>query len=195
MRVKTDETNHPTKSAVVRLPGSIMNSESGEIQYVALLVSQKNCAGASQPELGFEVSKEWPNSMTYEDAGGDGSAGCVAQYQTTPFYWKPVVTSRYRRSSNTTIDSESDSEIVFTIGEDKCPNNERFCNGPLLADTEYYLVVRLFTSSGYSDAALLEFKTEAAIKVTLILVSVCSCLLLAFVVGLVVLWVRKRIAW
>ncbi|KAH8350288.1 hypothetical protein KR067_013028, partial [Drosophila pandora] len=197
MRVKTDETNHPTKSAVVRLPASIMNSESGEIKYVALLVSQKNCAGASQPELGFEVSKEWPNSLTYEDAGGDGSAGCVAQYQTTPFCWSPVAqnSARNRRSSHDTTDSDTDSEIVFTIGEDKCPNNDRFCNGPLLADTEYYLVVRLFTSSGYSDAALLEFKTEAAIKVTLILVSVCSCLLLAFVIGLVVLWVRKRIAW
>ncbi|KAH8275290.1 hypothetical protein KR026_004701, partial [Drosophila bipectinata] len=193
MRVKTEETNHPTKSAVVRLPASIMNSESGDIQYVALLVSQKNCAGTSQPELGFEVSKEWPNSLTYEEAGGDGSGGCVAQYQTTPFYWKPVATVRYRRSTDNTTDS--DSEIVFTIGEDKCPNTDRFCNGPLLADTEYYLVVRLFTSSGYSDAALLEFKTEAAIKVTLILVSVCSCLLLAFVIGLVVLWVRKRIAW
>ncbi|KAH8277705.1 hypothetical protein KR018_003744, partial [Drosophila ironensis] len=192
MRIKTDETNHPTRSAVVRLPADIMNSESGQIQFVALLLSQKNCG--EQPELGFDVSSDWPNSLTYELAGGDGAKGCVLQYQTTPDHWQPVLSSRSRSYDYATA-SESDMEIVFTIGEDKCPNGNRYCNGPLLADTEYHLVVRLFTSAGYSDAALLDFKTEAAIKVTLIVVSVCSCLVLAFVLGLVILWVRKRIAW
>ncbi|KAH8401745.1 hypothetical protein KR009_007614, partial [Drosophila setifemur] len=188
MRVTAVETNHPTRSAIVRLPGNILKSESGEIQYVALLLSQ-SCAG--MPDMDFDVSTEW-KALSYEDAGGDGSGGCVVQYQTTPFQWKPVPSSR-RRKSRDTVDF--DTEIVFTIGEEKCPSGNRYCNGPLLADTEYNLVVRLFTSTGYSDAALLEFKTEAAVKVTLILVSVCCCLLVAFVLGLVVLWVRKRIAW
>lgn len=185
MRVSAYETNQPTSSAIVRLPADVLNSESGNISYIALLLSQKSCAGI--PELKFDVlgSEGWPSVASWDEVGGD----CIYQYQTTPYKWQPVLSTRAAREY-------SDSEIVFTIGEDKCPDvTKRYCNGPLKADTEYNMVVRLFTSSGYNDAALLEFKTDAAIKVTLILVSVVSCLLLAFVLGLVVLLVRKRIAW
>ncbi|XP_060653336.1 phosphatidylinositol phosphatase PTPRQ [Drosophila nasuta] len=181
MRVNPYDTNHPTTSAIVTLPANILTSESGNIIYIALLLSQKNCAG--EPELKYDVlgTDDWPSILSWEQVGGD----CIYQYQTTPERWNP-------RSGRDT----SDESITFTIGTDKCPDeSKRFCNGPLTANTEYNMVVRLFTSSGYNDAALLEFKTDAAIKVTLILVSVCSCLLLAFVLGLVLLWVRKRIAW
>ncbi|XP_022227616.2 receptor-type tyrosine-protein phosphatase H [Drosophila obscura] len=187
MRVSPNETSHPTRSAIVRLPADIQSSESGNITYIALLLSQKSCA--ETPELGsalVNAASAWPDVQSYETAGGDGMTGCVYQYQTTEERWNPDTVARERGSGN---------EIVFTIGEDKCPNGKRYCNGPLMADTQYHMVVRLFTKSGYRDAALLEFKTDAAIKVTLILISVCSCLLLAFVLGLAVLWVRKRLAW
>lgn len=184
MRVSAYETNHPTSSAIVRLPGNIVNSESGNITYIALLLSQKNCAG--EPQLKHDVLKsgEWPTVASWDEVGSD----CIYQYQTTPLQWQPHIARNGR--------DISEEEITFTIGVGKCPDvTERYCNGPLTANTEYNMVVRLFTSSGYNDAALLEFRTDAAIKVTLILVSVCSCLLLAFILGLVVLWVRKRIAW
>ncbi|XP_064536553.1 receptor-type tyrosine-protein phosphatase eta isoform X2 [Drosophila montana] len=184
MRVSAYETNHPTSSAIVRLPGNIANSESGNITYIALLLSQKNCAG--EPQLKHDVLKsgEWPTVASWDEVGSD----CIYQYQTTPLQWQPHIAKNGR--------DISEEEITFTIGVGKCPDvSERYCNGPLTANTEYNMVVRLFTSSGYNDAALLEFRTDAAIKVTLILVSVCSCLLLAFILGLVVLWVRKRIAW
>ncbi|KAH8405215.1 hypothetical protein KR222_011140, partial [Zaprionus bogoriensis] len=185
MRVSAYETNHPTSSAIVRLPADVLKSDSGNISYVALLLSQKSCAG--EPELKFDVlgTDSWPSVASWDEVGGD----CIYQYQTTPLRWQPALTAR-------TVRDTSEGEIVFTIGTDKCPDQtKRYCNGPLNANTEYHMVVRLFTSSGYNDAALLEFKTDAAIKVTLILVSVCSCLIVAFVLGLIVLWVRKRIAW
>lgn len=185
MRVSAYETSQPTSSAIVRLPADVLKSDSGNISYIALLLSQKSCAGV--PELKFDVlgSEGWPSVPSWDEVGGE----CIYQYQTTPYKWQPSLTTRVSRDS-------TESEIVYIIGADKCPDTtKRYCNGPLKADTEYHMVVRLFTSSGYNDAALLEFKTDAAIKVTLIIVSVCSCLLLAFVLGLVVLWVRKRIAW
>lgn len=189
MKVIPQQTNHPTKSAVVRLPAEILQSESGEIMYVALLLS--SCPDA--PVLQHNVDDTWPPVLNYEQAGGDGTgASCILQYQTTEERWQPVITTRQRQSRDVDLGSQ---EIVFTIGTDKCNEGKRFCNGPLRSDTDYNMVVRLFTKSGYSDAAVVYFKTEAAVKVTLILVSVCSCLLLAFVIGLVVLWVRKRMAW
>ncbi|XP_017079438.1 phosphatidylinositol phosphatase PTPRQ [Drosophila eugracilis] len=191
MRANVEETTSPTKTAVVRLPADIMTSESGNILYVALLVSQKNCAGI--PPLKYDVSSEWPEVLSYQDAGADGTGDCSLQYQTTEERWHPEPVERLGRSTEL---NSSNMEIVFTIGVDKCSETTKvYCNGPLLADTDYNVVVRLFTSSGYSDAAVLNFKTKAAIKVTLILVSVCSCLLLAFILGLAVLWVRKRLAW
>ncbi|EDV98240.1 receptor-type tyrosine-protein phosphatase eta [Drosophila grimshawi] len=186
MRVSAYETSHPTSSAIVRLPANILDSESGSITYIALLLSQKSCTGP--PELKYDVlnAGDWPSVASWDEVGGD----CIYQYQTTPVRWKPPLTSRNRR------DTSGEEEIVFVIGEGKCPDiTERYCNGPLNPNMEYNMVVRLFTNSGYNDAAVLEFKTEAAIKVTLILISVSCCLLLAFILGLVVLYVRKRIAW
>ncbi|XP_016985316.1 receptor-type tyrosine-protein phosphatase beta [Drosophila rhopaloa] len=190
MRANVDETNQPTKTAVVRLPAEILTSESGDITYMALLLSQKNCAGV--PPLRHDVDTLWPEVLSYQKAGADGTGDCSLQYQTTEKRWRPTPVPRQRSS----VDLDTSEEIVFTIGVDKCSETlKEYCNGPLLPDTDYNVVVRLFTSSGYSDAAVLNFKTKAAIKVTLILVSVCSCLFLAFVIGLVVLWVRKRLAW
>ncbi|XP_030374954.1 tyrosine-protein phosphatase 10D [Scaptodrosophila lebanonensis] len=183
MRVNAYETNHPTSSAIVRLPIDIMSSDAGTIKYIALLLSQKSCASVMDLQNDtLDSNQNWPPVRPWEAADQDGD--CICQYQTTPVRWEP------------NISTAGSQEITYTIGIGKCPDeSEPFCNGPLKADTEYHLVVRLFTKSGYNDAALLEFKTDAAIKVTLILVSVCCCLLLAFVVGLLVLWVRKRIAW
>ncbi|XP_017049952.1 phosphatidylinositol phosphatase PTPRQ [Drosophila ficusphila] len=192
MRANVDETTSPTKTAVVRLPADIMTSESGDIKYMALLLSQKVCAGL--PALKFDVGADWPPVYSYQTAGADGTGDCSLQYQTTEEHWHPEPVQLTRRSSD--VNTSSDQEIVFTIGVDKCSETKKvYCNGPLIPDTDYYVVVRLFTASGYSDAAVLNFRTKAAIKVTLILVSVCSCLLLAFVFGLAVLWVRKRLAW
>ncbi|XP_039484170.1 phosphatidylinositol phosphatase PTPRQ [Drosophila santomea] len=190
MRANVDETSSPTKTAIVRLPADIMTSEFGDIKWVALMVSQKNCAGV--PHLKYDVSSDWPKVLSYQDAGADGTGDCSLEYQTTEERWHPEPVQRLGRNGELT----SDEEIVFTIGVDKCSEiTKTYCNGPLLPDTDYNVVVRLFTASGYSDAAVLNFKTKAAIKVTLILVSVCSCLLLAFVLGLTVLWVRKRLDW
>lgn len=190
MRANVEETSNPTKTAIVRLPADIMTSESGDIKWMALMISQKNCAGV--PHLKYDVSSDWPKVLSYQEAGADGTGDCSLEYQTTEERWHPEPVQRQRRDGEVT----SDEEIVFTIGLDKCSEVQKtYCNGPLLPDTDYNVVVRLFTASGYSDAAVLNFKTKAAIKVTLILVSVCSCLLLAFVLGLTVLWVRKRLAW
>ncbi|XP_017010293.2 receptor-type tyrosine-protein phosphatase H [Drosophila takahashii] len=193
MRANVEETTNPTKSAIVRLPADIMTSDSGDIKYVALMLSQKSCAGI--PTLKYDTTGDhWPQVLSYQEAGADGTGDCSLQYQTTEERWHPVPVQRQGKVLQR--DSTSNEEIVFTIGLDKCSETtKRYCNGPLLPDTDYNVVVRLFTASGYSDAAVLNFKTKAAIKVTLILVSVCSCLLLAFVLGLAVLWVRKRLAW
>ncbi|XP_068145050.1 phosphatidylinositol phosphatase PTPRQ [Drosophila tropicalis] len=189
MRVTAQEMTHPTSSAIVRLPPEILSSESGTIKYISLLLSQKGCT--ADPVLQYNViDNEWPSARTYEQVGADGSNSCIEQYQTTPERWEPEVSTVSRGDSST-------EEIVYYIGIEKCSGNspDVYCNGPLKADTEYNMVVRLYTDFSYRDAALLEFKTDAAIRVTLILVSVCCCLLVAFVLGLAVLWIRKRIAW
>ncbi|XP_075165181.1 protein tyrosine phosphatase 52F [Haematobia irritans] len=184
-RVEAHQNSNPSKIAVVRFPAEILSSDYGTILYVALLLSQKNCN--QEPELKFgamDTAMNWPNVKSWGEVYGNRNSDCIEQYQTTPVRWKP-----------TDSNSRSTNEIEFVIGTDDCAGTTRICNGPLKPDTEYDLVIRLFTKSGYNDAALLDFRTEALIELTIILAGVSSCLLLAFVAGFVYLWITKRIKW
>uniref|UniRef100_A0A1I8PP92 protein-tyrosine-phosphatase n=1 Tax=Stomoxys calcitrans TaxID=35570 RepID=A0A1I8PP92_STOCA len=184
-RVEAYQSSNPSKIAVVRFPADILTSDYGTILYVALLLSQKNCN--QEPELKFgamDTTMNWPNVKSWGEVYGNKNTDCIEQYQTTPVRWKPTDTN-----------SRSSNEIEFVIGTDDCVGTSRICNGPLKPDTEYDLVIRLFTKSGYNDAALLDFRTEALIELTIILAGVSSCLLLAFIAGFIYLWITKRIKW
>ncbi|XP_073844444.1 protein tyrosine phosphatase 52F isoform X2 [Musca autumnalis] len=185
-RVEAYESSNPSKIAVVRFPADILKSEYGSILYVALLLSEKDCdEDAMQLRYGaMDTSVNWPTVKTWSEVYGDKNTECIRQYQTTPVRWKPP-DPRTQQSS---------SEIEYVIGTEDCVSEKnRYCNGPLKPDTEYNLIIRLFTKSGYNDAALLEFRTEALIELTIILAGVSSCLLLAFIAGFVYLWITKRI--
>ncbi|XP_055907424.1 phosphatidylinositol phosphatase PTPRQ [Eupeodes corollae] len=181
-KVDPFEASNPTISAVVRFPTDILSSDSGTILYAALLLSQKNCN--SEPELligALDSNNEWPDSASWMDSYSNTE--CIRQYQTTPIRWQPI----QPRSGNV---------IEYTIGAESCSNaSKRFCNGPLKADTEYQMVIRLFTKSSFSDAAVLEFKTDSLIKLTLIWVSIISCLMVAFIAGFLYLYITKKIIW
>jgi hypothetical protein len=69
---------------------------------------------------------------------------CMHQYRTTETHWDPFV----------------DGVLgVYTIGIENCTDQMEHCNGPLRANTNYSLMVRAFTKSGYSDTAPIFFKT------------------------------------
>ncbi|KAL9898387.1 protein tyrosine phosphatase 52F isoform 2-T5 [Glossina fuscipes fuscipes] len=185
-RIEAVSGNHPAKSVAVRLPTDILNDDLGTIIYVALLLSQKDCDEG--PELkcaAMNTIEEWPDIPSWSEANGDQNKACIAQYQTTPLRWEPNV-NQYR----------SVDMVEFVIGLENCEtSSKKYCNGPLRPDTEYNLVVRLFTKSGYNDAGVLTFRTEALIELVIILVSVSSCLILALVAGLIYYWITKRIKW
>uniref|UniRef100_T1PDP8 protein-tyrosine-phosphatase n=1 Tax=Musca domestica TaxID=7370 RepID=T1PDP8_MUSDO len=186
-RVEAYESSNPSKIAVVRFPADVLQSEYGTILYVALLLSQKDCdQDAMQLRYGaMDTSINWPTVKTWSEVYGDKNVECIAQYQTTPIRWKPPDPR-----------GQSSSEIEYVIGTEDCVSEKnRYCNGPLKPDTEYNLIIRLFTKSGYNDAALLEFRTEALIELTIILAGVSSCLLLAFIAGFIYLWITKRLKW
>ncbi|XP_037949787.1 phosphatidylinositol phosphatase PTPRQ [Teleopsis dalmanni] len=197
-QVSAYEADNPTISAKVRFPKDILESESGSVLYVALLISEKSCN--PEPQLVYAAMDSrniWPNSLNWVEVYEESNA-CISQYQTTPLRWDPLdqKTNEFKSSISGSRELDDDDFITYTIGSDKCKGSmERYCNGPLRADTEYYLVIRLFTKSGYSDAVMLEFKTDSLIQLTIILSSVISCLLFAFIAGLIYLWVTKRIAW
>lgn len=162
----------------------------------------------------MDTDIQWPDVASWIQANNNNyDTACVTQYQTTPLRWKPN-TTKYR----------SMGEISFAIGTEDCASSttNHYCNGPLkpgrqtmlllsiryslvffcnlvygviFIDTEYDLVLRLFTKSGYNDVAILEFRTEALIELTLIIVGVSSSLLLALIGGYVYIWITKRIEW
>ncbi|XP_055854134.1 receptor-type tyrosine-protein phosphatase H [Episyrphus balteatus] len=181
-KVNPFDASNPTSSAVVRFSADLLNSEAGTIQYAALLLSQKNCNPEPKLLVGaLDSSNEWPDSESWTDAYSN--ADCIKQYQTTPIRWQPI----QPRSGNI---------IEYTVGAESCSNiSKRYCNGPLKPDTEYQMVIRLFTKSSFSDAGVLEFKTDSLIKLALIWISIISCLFVAFIGGFLYLYITKKIIW
>ncbi|XP_062712095.1 phosphatidylinositol phosphatase PTPRQ [Aedes albopictus] len=166
---------NPTKSAMISLADIVFEWNVGSIQYVALLVSERQCQEDPMPQR--NLSNEWPDVLSWKTAI---EASCTPQYQTTPKQWNPMEGRKLRGRSN--------EEILYVIGSEECENEQDFCNGPLKPGTEYALVVRVFTNSGYSDSTMQIFRTDSLIQLTIIVVSIFVCLLLAFSLGLVILW-------
>jgi hypothetical protein len=69
--------------------------------------------------------------------------------------------------------------------------DHKYCNGPLKAGTEYTIIVRLFTGTGYSDSMQMFFRTDEMILIETIIISVTGCLVLSFILGLLI-FLRKN---
>jgi TM proximal of protein tyrosine phosphatase, receptor type J len=126
----------------------------------------------------FNTTVGWPNLRSWQEASKNG---CIGQYQTTPAHWSPLVTGRsmYRGG------------LKYVIGNESCVPENKYCNGPLKAGTEYTIIVRLFTGVGYSDSAQMFFRTDEMILIETIIISVTGCLVLSFILGLLI-YLRKN---
>ncbi|XP_059608712.1 receptor-type tyrosine-protein phosphatase beta [Phlebotomus argentipes] len=164
---------NPTHSAEICISSQVLNSTAGDILFVALLVSEHGCQDDPVPQFGALGSEtNWPAVMRWQEAM---EFSCIPQYQTTPIRWRP---------------SDSDfreiSEFLYTIGREDCDDSQGYCNGHLRPDTNYSVIVRTFTRHGFSDSAVIHFRTDALVALTTIISIVTSCLLVAFIVGLVI---------
>lgn len=59
-----------------------------------------------------------------------------------------------KRSKRAINNPDSGTEIKFVLGAEECDKNNRndYCNGPLKAQTDYYVMLRGYTEEGrYSD--------------------------------------------
>lgn len=137
---------NPTKTAKISLSENIFESDVGSIMYVALLLSERHCQPDPVPERNLSVA--WPLVPSWAEVS---HMPCIVQYQTTPKAWNPI--------SQTTRSGRDDEHISYVIGSDDCGVVQEYCNGPLKPGTEYALVVRIFTQSGYSDSAIQIFHT------------------------------------
>ncbi|XP_067629119.1 receptor-type tyrosine-protein phosphatase F [Eurosta solidaginis] len=152
------------------------------------------------PELRFDslnTINTWPPTMSWNEvhSHSNNRNNCIFEYQTTEIRWNPL----QRRVINGsyviyTIGSENCKENTKTMSSDfmDCKTNKTYCNGPLKSATDYYVVVRFFSRSGYSDVALLEFTTDSHFSLALIISSICSSLLLALAGGIFYMWITKK---
>uniref|UniRef100_A0A8D8B6L2 protein-tyrosine-phosphatase n=1 Tax=Culex pipiens TaxID=7175 RepID=A0A8D8B6L2_CULPI len=164
---------NPTHTAKISLSEIIFDSEVGNIKYVALLLSERHCQ--ADPERKRALSGAWPDMASWADVY---HLECSPQYQTTPKLWDPIAARRYF--------GRSDEQIMFVIGSETCDDGREYCNGPLKPGTEYALIVRIFTDSGFSDSPIQYFQTDSLIQLMLIVLTIFGCLLVAFILGLVI---------
>ncbi|XP_069963810.1 phosphatidylinositol phosphatase PTPRQ isoform X4 [Bactrocera oleae] len=197
--VDSFSSHNPTKTAAVKFPVDMLNTYLGSIIYVALLVSEKGCNPA--PKLQFDSlnsHENWPYVMSWNDAYANNKENCVNQYQVTEVRWNPLSGLHSNETYITyTIGNRICAETLPNMCSNfsECTTEQIYCNGPLKPATEYYLVFRFFTRSGYNDVALLEFATDSIFQLTLIIICICGCLLLSLIVGISYIWISKRILW
>lgn len=102
-------------------------------------------------------------------------------------------TSRSRRASGDPVPT-----VIFQVGlqtSGEC-GGVLFCNGPLEADTEYYIKLRAFTASGFTDTQYSsKIKTVAAPSNSAVLIGVVVAVIVVLVIGVVIVIIiirRKR---
>ncbi|XP_053679181.1 phosphatidylinositol phosphatase PTPRQ [Anopheles nili] len=180
--VNVFEAPNPTNTARIVLGNLTLTSDIGSIRYMALLISERLCQQDPEPRTDFINSTgatQWPDVSDWYRAN---NMRCVEQYQTTPKFWNPM--ARSERATR---------PVEYVIGKETCDKGQEYCNGPLKPGTEYALIVRIFSRSGFTDSAMQVFKTDSLIKVGLIVSAIAGCLLLAFIGGLVVFWRKQRL--
>uniref|UniRef100_A0A182WEK3 protein-tyrosine-phosphatase n=1 Tax=Anopheles minimus TaxID=112268 RepID=A0A182WEK3_9DIPT len=183
--VNVFEAPNPTNTARIMLGNLTLTSDFGSIRYMALLVSERLCQQDPEPRTDFinsSGSPEWPEVPDWYRAN---NMRCVEQYQTTPMFWNPI--------TRTIREGRRSGAIEYVVGNDTCDRGQKYCNGPLKPGTEYALIVRIFSSSGFTDSEMQVFRTDSLIKVGLIVSAVVGCLLLAFIGGLVIMWRKQRL--
>uniref|UniRef100_A0A182M201 protein-tyrosine-phosphatase n=1 Tax=Anopheles culicifacies TaxID=139723 RepID=A0A182M201_9DIPT len=183
--VNVFEAPNPTNTARIVLGDLKLTSDFGSIRYMALLVSERLCQKDPVSRTDFingSGSPEWPEVPDWYRAN---KMPCVVQYQTTPMFWNPIT----RPAS----EEKRREPIEYVVGNDTCDKGQKYCNGPLKPGTEYALIVRIFSSSGYTDSEMQVFRTDSLIKIGLIVSTVAGCLVLAFIGGLLIVCRKQRL--
>uniref|UniRef100_A0A182T9B0 protein-tyrosine-phosphatase n=1 Tax=Anopheles maculatus TaxID=74869 RepID=A0A182T9B0_9DIPT len=179
------EAPNPTNTARIVLGNMTLTSDFGSIRFMALLISERHCQQDPPPRTDFINITEGSNWPEIPDWGNASDMVCAKQYQTTPEFWNPM--ARMSR------EEARSGPIEYVVGKDNCKKGQRYCNGPLKPGTEYALIVRIFSRSGFTDSEMQVFRTDSLIKVGLIVSAVIGCLLLAFIGGLVIVWRKQRL--
>ncbi|XP_052903266.1 phosphatidylinositol phosphatase PTPRQ [Anopheles moucheti] len=185
------EAPNPTNTARIRLGNVTLTSDFGTVSYMALLISERLCQQDPLPSTAFIDNSEEPQWPEVPDWYRATNMRCVEQYQTTPRFWNPM-------TARSTGEDRRSGGIEYVVGKDSCQGwgeskVQDYCNGPLKPGTEYALIVRIFSRSGYTDTEMQVFRTDSLIKVGLIVSAVIGCLLLAFILGLVIVWRKQRL--
>ncbi|XP_053658077.1 phosphatidylinositol phosphatase PTPRQ [Anopheles marshallii] len=185
------EAPNPTNTARIVLGNMTLTSDFGSVRYMALLISERLCQQDPVPRTAFIDNSEEPQWPEVPDWYRATNMRCVEQYQTTPKFWNPMTGRSVREERRS-------GGIEYVVGKDSCQgwgkdNVQDYCNGPLKPGTEYALIVRIFSRSGYTDSEMQVFRTDSLIKVGLIVSAVFGCLLLAFILGLVIVWRKQRL--
>jgi hypothetical protein len=119
-----------------------------------------------------------PTPKTWKEVAGES---CIPQYQTGSI------------ANDISLDGRAiqDDFVSFTLGKESCDSNN-FCNGPLKPGTTFSLILRVFTSRGWSDTDIIYVTTENEVPLMLISISILSVMFVVFVAGFYISYRKTR---
>ncbi|CAM1294425.1 PTPRB (predicted) [Pycnogonum litorale] len=146
-----------------QFPEDVFSSVNGEItSYAVILASKGFMSPPSNGSLtGYNCLESWND--VYLKSGKNREP--IFEYQASPPLWCPMKGSFDPLKCILYKSPQTSAHIQCIIGwQRNCTTRKTakntYCNGPLRDDTEYSMKLRGFTSSGYADSPLLEFKTD-----------------------------------
>lgn len=88
--------------------------------------------------------------------------------------------------SNPLIDDVNNSEeFTFILGNGDCSvtedSNDDYCNGPLASNTKYFVIARIFTSSGFRDTEPIFMETSENVHMIIRKGAILAGLLIIFI--------------
>ncbi|KAL1513695.1 hypothetical protein ABEB36_003070 [Hypothenemus hampei] len=129
------EFNTSATQAAFTIRETLFNITNGNLQYIAIMVSNKNISGG--------VTYKWDNITLWpEPQEADGEI----YYQATRPFWNPFL---------------NDTFVDVILGDNQnCTGKAQFCNRPLSPNATYYVYIRMFNSGYYRDTMPLVLVTD-----------------------------------
>uniref|UniRef100_A0A0C9RSG0 protein-tyrosine-phosphatase n=1 Tax=Fopius arisanus TaxID=64838 RepID=A0A0C9RSG0_9HYME len=172
-----------TSTAAILLP--VFPETYGKIHCYAIIVAKSGYNNMTHSRINL-LNGEWPDTPSWSESK---SADFEIPYQAVKFC---------DHNPSYIVDYGNLKAVNFVLGDDTetCPElssnhgQRSYCNGPLKPDTWYDVRIRAFTNGGYQDSTIFTVKTNAEMRVAVVIGTIFGILFLGILTTLMLL-VRK----
>lgn len=82
--------------------------------------------------------------------------------------------------------------LDVSVGKSNCDGITTICNGPLKSGTEYIMIIRFYTQSGFADSGHIHLVTDKEIPILVIVIVFLVIMCIVFVIGFYITYKKPK---